>query len=251
MRAFRLFITTLALAVATVSARAETLVFAAASLTDALSDVGAAYEKTGKPKPVFSFAASSALARQIESGAPAAIFISADEQWMDYVAERKLIEPSSRLQLLGNSVVLISPATDPLNVKIGPNFPLAKALGTGKLAMGDPDSVPVGKYGKAALENLGVWADVEKSVVRAENVRAALAFVERGEAKAGIVYATDAAVAKNVKVVDTFPAASHPAVTYPVALLGSAPSAEAKDFYAYLTGASAKDIYRRYGFTVK
>jgi molybdate transport system substrate-binding protein len=251
MRAFGLFVATLAFIAASLSARAETLVFAAASLTDALNDVGAAYEKTGKTKPTFSYAASSALARQIENGAPAAIFISADEQWMDYLADRKLIAPSSRLQLLGNSVVLIAPAAAPLNIKIAPNFALAQALGTGKLAMGDPDSVPVGKYGKAALENLGVWAAVERSVVRAENVRAALAFVERGEAKAGIVYATDAAVTKNVKVVDTFPASSHPAVTYPIALLGNAPPAEAKEFYAYLTSASAKEIYRRYGFTVK
>ncbi len=240
-----------AFSLAAISARADTLVFAAASLTDALNEVSVAYEKTGKAKPTFSYAASSALARQIESGAPAAIFISADEQWMDYIAERKLIEPSSRVQLLGNSVVLISPASETLNIKIAPNFALAKALGTGKLAMGDPDSVPVGKYGKAALENLGVWTAVEPNVVRADNVRAALAFVERGEAKAGIVYATDAAVAKNVKVVDTFPASSHPAVTYPLALLGSAPSAEAKEFYAYLTSASAKEIYRKFGFTVK
>lgn len=250
-RAFRLCVATFALFAAAAAAQAEPLVFAAASLTDALTDVGAAYEKSGKPKPAFSFAASSALARQIENGAPAAIFISADEQWMDYLADRKLIALSSRLQLLGNSVVLITPVADPMTLVIAPNFPLAQALGPGKLAMGDPDSVPVGKYGKAALENLGVWAAVEPNVVRADNVRAALAFVERSEAKAGIVYATDAAAAKNVKIVGTFPATSHPAVTYPMALLAEAQSTDAKEFYAYLMSASAKEIYRRYGFTVK
>ncbi|MBL8645017.1 MAG: molybdate ABC transporter substrate-binding protein [Rhodospirillaceae bacterium] len=233
------------------AARADTLVFAAASLTDALNAVAANYEKTGQAKPTFSYAASSALARQIENGAPAAIFISADEQWMDYVAERKLIEPASRVSLLGNSIVLVSPAADPIAVAIGPNFPLAKTLGTGKLSLADPDAVPAGRYAKAALEKLRVWDGVAANVVRAENVRAALAFVERGEAKAGVVYATDAALAKNVIVVGTFPAGSHPSISYPAALLGPAPSADAKNFYAYLTSAPAKEVYRRFGFTVK
>jgi molybdate transport system substrate-binding protein len=247
----RLFWATLSLLCAVTAAQADTLVFAAASLTDALTAVAAAYEKTGKPKPTLSFAASSALARQIESGAPAAMFISADEQWMDYVAERKLIDETSRVTLLGNSIVLIAPAADPISIKIAPNFALDRALGASKLSLADPDSVPAGKYAKAALENLGVWASVEKNMIRAENVRAALTFVERGEAKAGVVYATDAAIAKNVKVVDTFPPTSHPAITYPAALLGQNPTAEAKEFYAYLSGAPAKEIYRKFGFSVK
>jgi len=226
------------------------LVFAAASLTDALTDVAAAYATSGRAQPVMSFAASSALARQIENGAPADIFISADEQWMDYIAARGLIDPASRISPLGNALMLVAPAQAPLTLEIGVGFPLAAALGDGRLALADPDSVPAGRYAKAALENLGVWRAVEAKVVRAENVRAALAFVERGEAAAGVVYATDAALTRTVRVVGPFPALSHPPITYPFALVGEAPRAEARALFAFLTSEAAKDIYRRLGFVV-
>jgi len=232
-------------------ATAQPLIFAAASLTDAMTAVAAEYAKTGQPAPNFSFAASSALARQIENGAPAAIFISADEQWMDYITERNLIAPESRHALLGNRLVLVSRAAHPLSILIEPNFALAKALGDSKLALADPDSVPAGRYAKAALESLGVWTELEGNVVRAENVRAALAFVERGEAVAGVVYATDAVFAKNITVVGALPAASHPVISYPMALIGPTPSEDARQFYAFLRSASAKDIYQKFGFTVQ
>jgi molybdate transport system substrate-binding protein len=227
------------------------IVFAAASLTETLTEVGNAYAATGKAKPTFSFAASSALARQIENGAPAAIFASADEQWMDYLADRKLIVPSSRMTFLGNTLVLISPADKPLKVTIGYEFPLAAALGGGKLSMANPDSVPAGKYGKAALENLNVWRSVEGSVVRAQNVRGALAFVERGEAAAGIVYSTDAALTKKVVVVGTFPEISHGPITYPLAVVKGHDTPEARDFRAFMLSDAAKAVYRKYGFSVK
>lgn len=210
-----------------------------------------AYATTGQPKPEMSFAASSALARQIENGAPAAIFISADEQWMDYVAKRKLIAPSSRMTLLGNSIVLVSTAANPIKLTIEKNFPLEKALGSEKLAIADPDSVPAGRYAKAAFESLDIWTRIEPNVVRAENVRAALAFVERSEAKAGVVYATDAALAKNITIVGTFPPESHPAISYPSALIGENPSPEAKQFYAFLGTEPARQIFRQFGFVVK
>jgi len=228
---------------------APPLVFAAASLADALTEVGAAYEKTGAVKPTFSFAASSALARQIENGAPAGLYISADEQWMDYVAARNLTTPGTRISLLANRIVLV--AATALPIEIGVGFPLAAALGRDKLALADPDSVPAGRYAKAALENLGVWRDIEANVVRAENVRAALTFVERGEAKAGVVYATDAALSKKVILVGVFPEISHPLITYPAALIGQNPNAEARAFYDFMSSDAAKNIYRRYGFAVK
>jgi molybdate transport system substrate-binding protein len=227
------------------------LIFAASSLTEALTEVGEAYAKTGQPKPVFSFAASSALARQIENGAPAALFVSADEQWMDYVAERKLIAADTRVSFLGNTLVLVTPADRAQSVIIEPGFPLAKLLGGGKLSMGDPDSVPVGRYGKAALESLGVWRGVEPNVIRADNVRAALAFVERGEATAGIVYATDAALTKKVAVAGVFPQASYPPVSYPLAVLAGHDTPAARAFRDFLLGDEAKAVYRRYGFILK
>ena len=231
------------------AAEPQLLVFAAASLTETLTAVGDAYAATGKAKPVFSFAGSSALARQIESGAPASLFVSADEAWMDYLAERGLIVSPSRISLLTNTLVLIRPETRPLEVTIGPNFPLAAALGNGRLSLADPASVPAGKYAKAALESLNVWAAVERKVVRAENVRAALAFVERAEAAAGIVYATDAALAPRTKVVGTFPASSHPPISYPMAVLAGHDGRNTQAFHAFLMGDAAKAIYRRFGFT--
>lgn len=229
---------------------AKLLVFAAASLNESLTAVGKAYAAEGHTPPGFSFAASSALARQIENGAPAALFISADEEWMDYLSGRKLIVAETRAALLGNTLVLIAPADRPLSVKIAPGFDLAKSLGGGKLAMADPDSVPAGKYGKAALEKLGAWAAVAPAVIRGDNVRTALAFVERGEAAAGIVYGSDAALTAKVKVAGVFPADSHPAISYPAAVLAVHDTAEARAFLDFLKTPAARDIFKRFGFSI-
>jgi molybdate transport system substrate-binding protein len=227
------------------------LVFAASSLTDVLNELAETYAKAGHSKPAFSFAASSALARQIENGAPAALFISADEQWMDYVAERKLIVSDTRASVLGNTLVLVSPADKPLTVEIKQGFDLAKALNGGKLSMGDPDSVPVGRYGKTALENLGVWKSVEANVIRADNVRVALAFVERGEAAAGIVYATDAALTNKVAVMGTFPDSSYPPVSYPIAVLNGNDSPAARAFRDFVLSPEAKPVFVKHGFKIR
>ena len=251
----RLFGAMLALTVAIAWAPARAadamVVFAAASLTETLNAVGDAYAATGKSKPTFAYAASSALAKQIENGAPAALFISADEEWMDYLAQRSLIVPSSRVSLLANSLVLIAPAAKPLTLKVEKDFALAKALGGGKLSLADPASVPAGRYAKAALEKLGVWASVEKSVIGSENVRAALAFVERGEAAAGAVYATDAALSQKVVVVGPFPADSHPPISYPVAIVAGHDGKDAQDFRAFMVSDTAKAIYKKFAFTAK
>jgi molybdate transport system substrate-binding protein len=223
-------------------------VFAAASLKDALDEVAAQYEKAKGDKLVVSYAASSALAKQIESGAPAELFISADTDWMDYLAQRKLIDPASRVDLLRNRIALVAPADSTLKTEIVKGFPLAKLLGDGRLAMADPDAVPAGKYGKAALEALGVWASVEAKVARGENVRAALLFVSRGEAPLGIVYTTDAAADKKVRIVGIFPENTHSPIIYPVALIagrkGSAPTA----LLEYLKSPPARAIFEKYGF---
>lgn len=224
------------------------LVLAAASLQEALTEAAAAYSAKGHAKPVISFAASSALARQIESGAPADIFISADETWMDYLGQRELIQPRTRTSFLTNRLVLITPATQPLHIWMRAGLPLAKALGSGRLAMADPASVPAGKYGKAALITLGVWREIEPKVVAAENVRAALLLVSRGEARAGIVYATDARVAKGVAVAATFPRNTHPRISYPLALLSRSSNSEAARFRAFLLSKAGTAIFRRYGF---
>jgi molybdate transport system substrate-binding protein len=199
-------------------------------------------------KVIVSYGASNALAKQIEAGAPADIFISADLDWMDYLDQRNLLAPKTRLDLLRNTLVLIAPASSATTLKIGPNFGLAAALGNEKLAMAHPDSVPAGKYGKSALEKLGVWTSVEKQVARAENVRAALALVSRGEAPFGIVYRTDALADKGVRIVDTFPADSHPPIIYPAALLASSKSSAAKPLLDHLRSASARAVWEKYGF---
>ena len=193
----------------TVSA-ADVTVFAAASLKEALDEQAKQFEASTGSKVIVSYGASNALAKQIEAGAPADVFISADLDWMDYLGERNLLAPNSRFNLLRNSLVLIAPASSSSTLKIGRNFGLAAALGGEKLAMANPDSVPAGKYGKSALEKLGVWTSVEKQVARAENVRAALALVSRGEAPFGIVYRTDALADKGVKAVDAFPPTAIP-----------------------------------------
>jgi molybdate transport system substrate-binding protein len=223
-------------------------VFAAASLKTALDALltpcgGGA----GVPFRI-SYAASSTLARQIEEGAEADLFISADLDWMDYVGQKGQVMPGTRVDLLRNSLVLIAPASSKSTQKIGPGFPLAAALGSGKLAMANPDSVPAGKYGRSALEHLGVWGSVEKQVARAENVRAALALVSRSEAPYGIVYATDAFADKGVRIVDTFPAASHPPIVYPAAIVASSKSPAAKPLLEFLKSAPAKATWEKYGF---
>lgn len=230
-------------------AAGKVTVFAAASLKNALDAVSASWAAdTGKETAV-SFAASSALAKQIQEGAPADIFISADLDWMNRLSEEKLIADGSVIRLLGNQLVLVAPAESAVQASIAANFDLAGLIGDGKLAMGDVKAVPAGKYGKAALESLGVWPSVEGKVAMAENVRAALKLVATGEAAAGIVYATDARAEKGVKVVDTFPAASHPEIVYPVGLVASSANADAREFIAYLQGAKARAIFAEQGFT--
>ena len=226
------------------------LVLAAASLQESLTAAAEVWAAKKHERPVVSFAASSALARQVEAGAPADLFISADEAWMDEVAAKGLIVPQTRVTFLTNRLVLIAPANRPLRVRIAPNFPLAAALGQGRLAMADPDAVPAGKYGKTALTSLGVWAAVAPNVVRAENVRAALTFVERGDAAAGIVYATDARASRRVRVVGIFPQSSHPRIAYPLALLKSATSPDAEPFRRFLLSPAGKRIFARFGFIV-
>lgn len=225
------------------------LVLAAASLQESLTAAADAWAARGHDKPVLSFAGSSALARQIEAGAPADLFISADEEWMDAIAAKGLIKPGTRASFLGNRLVLIAPAAHPLKLTVRPGFPLAAALGQGRLAMADPDAVPAGKYGRAALTALKVWQSIEPKLVRAENVRAALTLVERGEAAAGIVYATDARVAKGVRIVGVFPASSHKSITYPITTLTASSNPDAEPFRRFLLSRQGKAIFARYGFT--
>jgi molybdate transport system substrate-binding protein len=224
------------------------LVFAAASLKTALDELlPALMQAAGGPVRV-SYAASSALARQIEAGAPADIFISADDDWMRHVTARHLIDARSRVLLVGNRLVLIAPAGAKPTLRIAPGFPLAAALGDGRLALADPASVPAGKYARAALTTLGVWAQVEQRLAPAENVRAALRLVSTEEAPLGIVYGSDAVADKGVVVVDTFPASSHPPIHYPAAVLARAP-ASARRALAALQTPSAMAVFERNGFT--
>jgi molybdate transport system substrate-binding protein len=227
------------------------VVFAAASLKNALDEIAAAWAKdTGKPVPRISYAASSALARQMEQGAPADLFISADLDWMDYAAGKNLIRPDSRFNLLGNKIVLIAPRDSRTTTLALTGGDLAKALAGGKLSMGNVDAVPAGKYGKAALEKLGAWTSVKDSIAQAENVRAALVLVARGEAPLGIVYSTDAVAEPGVKVVATFPADSHPPITYPAALARESKNADASSFLDFLCSAKARAVFEKQGFTV-
>jgi len=223
-------------------------VFAAASMKNALDDIDAAYTAKTGIRMVASYAASSALAKQIEQGAPADVFASADTDWMDYAAAKKNINEPTRVNLLGNSMVLIAPKDSKIdNVAIGPGFDLATLVGDGKIATADVKSVPVGKYAKASLEKLGAWTAAEPKFAMTENVRAALALVARGEAVLGIVYSTDAKVEPGVKIVGTFPADSHPAIIYPVAATVTA-KPEAADYLAFLRSSAAKAIFEKYGF---
>ncbi|MBU1317533.1 MAG: molybdate ABC transporter substrate-binding protein [Alphaproteobacteria bacterium] len=233
----------------TVVAQQPVTVFAAASMKNALDAASTAWtEKSGIATSI-SYAGSSALARQIEAGAPADLFISADLQWMDYLAAQDLIDTASRTSLLGNRIVLIGARGAPA-VDIGPGFDLAALIGDGKLAMAAPDSVPAGRYGKAALESLGVWPSVAAKVAGAENVRAALQYVARGEAPYGIVYRTDAAADPNVTVVGIFPETSHPPIVYPVAPLRDADNPAAADYLEFLKSEEARPFFEAEGFAV-
>jgi molybdate transport system substrate-binding protein len=223
-------------------------VFAAASMKNALDDIDAAYAVKTGVKITVSYAASSALAKQIEQGAPADVFISADTDWMDYAVRKKNIDQPSRVNLLGNSIVLIAPKDSEIdNVKIGAGFDLAKLAGDGRIATGDVKAVPVGKYAKAALEKLGSWPAAEPKFAMAESVRAALTLVARGEAALGIVYSTDAKAEPGVKIVGTFPADSHPAIVYPVAATVTAKPGTS-DYLAFLRSTAARTILEKYGF---
>jgi molybdate transport system substrate-binding protein len=223
-------------------------VFAAASLKEALDEVAAAYS-TGRARPVVSYAGSNQLARQIEQGAPANVFLSADENWMDYLASRKLIRDGSRRALLGNALVLIGPAGAP-TIDIGRDTDLAGLLKGGRLAVPDMAAVPAGRYAKAALESLGLFDKVKDRLAGTENVRVALALVARGEAPLGIVYATDAAAEPKVRVVGTFPPGSHPAISYPAAITAASTHPDAGAFLEFLGGETASRIFRARGFTV-
>jgi molybdate transport system substrate-binding protein len=225
------------------------IVFAAASMKNALDDIDAAFKKATGIEIKASLAASSALAKQIEQGAPADVFASADLDWMDYLDKKNLIRKDTRVNLLGNKLVLIAPKDSRLDhVKIEQGFDIARLAGDGRIAVADMRAVPAGKYAKAALEKVGSWAAAEKKLASAENVRAALALVGRGEAPLGIVYETDARIEKNVKIVGRFPDDSYPAITYPVALTVAA-KPEAVRYLEYLRSNTAKTIFETYGFT--
>jgi molybdate transport system substrate-binding protein len=224
-------------------------VFAAASMKNALDDINTAFTRKTGVKVVASYASSSALMKQIEQGAPADIFASADLDWMNYGSQKKVIKDDTRINLLGNKLVLIAPKDSKLgNVTIGQGFDLARLAGDGRIATGDVKSVPVGKYAKTALEKLGAWSAAEQKFAMTESVRAALALVSRGEAPLGIVYETDAKVDPGVKIVGAFPADSHEPITYPVAATVTA-KPEAAEYLAFLRGPVSKDIFEKYGFT--
>jgi molybdate transport system substrate-binding protein len=254
----RVVLVALALALAHGACAQSVTVFAAASLKSALDELNGEWRASGHPSAVIAYGPSSALARQIENGAPANVFIAADTDWMDYVERRGRLEPGSRVNLLRNDIVLIAPVESKVSLAIAPRFPLAAALGNERLAMADPDHVPGGKYGKAALETLGVWTSVSGKLARAEDVRAALNFVARGEAALGIVYRTDAAAEPRVRIVGVFPADSHPPIVYPAGLVRDDGSARDKgrhvgsergaDFLAFLESAPATAVFRKYGF---
>jgi molybdate transport system substrate-binding protein len=237
------------LAVAPASAQ-DLLVFGAASLRNALDAVIEAYEANGGGPVRASYASSSTLARQIEQGAPADLYVSANPQWMDYLEQRDLLRAGSRADLLGNGLVLVAPLDSATTLEIAPGFDLLGALDGGFLAMGDPDHVPAGIYGRAALERLGVWDAVAPRVARADNVRAALALAARGEAPLGVVYRSDAVADASVKVVDDFPRDSHPPIVYPVAIMADSKHPDAAALVALLQSETAGAIFERFGFTM-
>ncbi|WP_342755091.1 molybdate ABC transporter substrate-binding protein [Pantoea sp. MBD-2R] len=242
--------TVLTASVAGHAVAAETLtVFAAASLTNALQDIAQQYQQGKEVKIVSSFASSSTLARQIEQGAPADLFISADQQWMDYAAQKKTLDDASRVTLLGNDLVLVTADAKAPQVAINKTTDWKSLLKGQRLSVGDPDHVPAGIYAKEALQNLGAWSELEPVLARGNSVRAALALVERNETPYGIVYGSDAIASKKVTVAGVFPADSHKPVEYPMAMLKDRNSASVTAFYNYLKGPDAAAVFKRYGFT--
>lgn len=247
------FLAVLAIGLTTHGASAQTkpvLVFAAASLKNALDEIGTAWSRETGRKVTISYAGSNALAKQLEAGAPADIFFSADLDWMDYAASKDLVRPETRVNLLGNSLVLVAPKESTTRLDIRHDTALAAALGSGRLAMGNVDAVPAGRYAKAALEKLGAWESLKGKVAQAESVRAALLFVSRGEAPLGIVYKTDAASGPNVKVVAEFPADTYPPIVYPVARLKTSENPDAQSFLDFLRSGPIKALFEKQGFAV-
>ena len=246
MRRIAAFVLTLALAPL---ARADNVtVFAAASLKEAMDAAVHSFESSSGNKVIVSYAGSNALARQIESGAPADLFISADTDWIDYVESRNLAVPGSRKTLLGNDLVLIAPATSKVQVKLAPGVNIAAILGDKRIALANPDAVPAGKYAKTAFTALGAWSAIENKVAAADNVRGALALVARGETPLGVVYRTDAIAEKNVRVVDAFPAGTHPPIVYPMIVLKRSTTPAANALAAYLAGPEAGTTFEKFGF---
>ena len=240
------------LSIAATSAGAQDLtLFAAASLREALTEIVAHYDASARTKTRVSFASSAALAQQIEQGAPADIYISADVAWMDHLASRKLIDAASRVDLLRNRLVLVAAADSALQLRIGKGFELARALGGARLAIAHPDSVPAGRYARAALAHLAVWQSVSDRLARTDNVRAALALVARGEAPLGIVYATDAKAEPKVRVIDVFPQAAHPPIVYPAALVAGARATGAPGLLRFLQSAEARATWLKHGFLAR
>ena len=234
------------------SAQAESIrIFAAASTTNAVGDIIKAYTiETGKTV-VPSFASSSTLAKQIDQGAPADVYLSANPKWMDFIEGKNLVAPGTRTSLLGNRITLIQPGAGELSIEISKEMDLAGILGDDKLAMGDPDHVPAGIYGRKALESLGLWESVSPKAARAKDVRAALALVERAEAPLGIVYATDAAISKKIKVVALFPENTHPPIIYPACIIKGKAGDDARAFFEFLKGPKAAEIFKAYGFFIR
>jgi molybdate transport system substrate-binding protein len=228
----------------------DIVVFAAASLKNALDAINMQWQKETGKKATISYASSPALAKQIEQAAPAQIFIPADLDWMDYLTQKNLIKPETRSNLLGNRIVLIAPKDKAQTIEIKPGFDLASVLGEGRLSMANVQAVPAGKYGKAALEKLGVWASVSSKLAQAENVRAALLLVSRDEAPVGVVYQTDAASDSKVKIIGTFPEDTHPPIIYPIALTANATHPDATVFLAYIRSDKTKPLFEAQGFTV-
>lgn len=229
----------------------QVMVFAAASTTNAMTDIGKLFGEKNIGEAVFSFASSSTLAKQIENGAPANVYLSADIEWMDYLEKKKMIEPGTRTNLLSNRLVLIAPADNPVKVNITPELDLPKLLSGGRLSTGDPEHVPVGKYAKQSLIKLGLWEMIKDQVAGAKDVRAALMLVERGEAPLGVVYATDAAISKKVRVIGVFPEDTHPLIVYPAALVKGNATPAAREFLKFLKGAEAKVLFEKYGFSMR
>ncbi len=228
----------------------DVVIFAAASLKTALDEISAAWTRDTGKRARISYAGSNTLAKQIEAGAPADLFLSADLDWMDYVAERSLIRPETRLNLLANRLVLVAPKDSKADLALAPGLDLKAALGDGRLAMANVDAVPAGKYGRSALDRLGAWAGVKDRVAQADNVRAALLLVARGEAPLGIVYRTDAAAEPNVRIVATFAEDLHPPIVYPAAVTRDSRNPDAQSLLTYLRGPAARQAFERQGFAV-